>query len=142
LTPATKSAKCSAVVQFESLDGLVREAAKDNAGSLAAFARAAAFEARRPRPIARPYPVKPAAELYGEALLRAGDAAGAVGQFQASLARTPRRAASLLGLARAAKAAGKPADAARAAKEFLAAWHLADAGRSELAEARVLARQP
>jgi len=137
-----RDSKEIAQIMRDELDGLVREAAKDNAGSLAAFARAAAFEARRPRPIARPYPVKPAAELYGEALLRAGDAAGAVGQFQASLARTPRRAASLLGLARAAKAAGKPADAARAAKEFLAAWHLADAGRSELAEARVLARQP
>jgi predicted Zn-dependent protease len=84
--------------------------------------------------------VKPAAELYGEALLRAGDAAGAVVQFQASLARTPRRASSLLGLARAAKAAGKPVDAARAAKEFLAIWHAADAARPELAEARALAR--
>jgi predicted Zn-dependent protease len=105
---------------------------------MAAFARAAALEAKRVKPIARPYPVKPAAELYGEALLRAGDAAGAVVQFQASLARTPRRASSLLGLARAAKAAGKPAEAAKAAKAFLAAWHLADAGRSELAEARAL----
>ena len=133
-----RDAKEIALIMRDELDGLIREAAKDKAGSLAALARAAALEAKRPRPIARPYPVKPAAELYGEALLRAGDAAGAVGQFQASLARTPRRAASLLGLARAAKAVGKPADAARAAKEFLAAWHNADPGRSELAEARTL----
>jgi tetratricopeptide (TPR) repeat protein len=137
-----RDSKEIAQIMRDELDGLMREGAKDKAGSLAAFARAAALEAKRPRPIARPYPVKPAAELYGEALLRAGDAAGAVGQFQASLARTPRRAASLLGLARAAKAAGKPVDAARAAKDFLAAWHLADAGRAELAEARALARQP
>ena len=135
---ADRDAKEIAQIMRDELDGLMREAAKDKAGSLAAFARAAALEAKRPRPIARPYPVKPAAELYGEALLRAGDAAGAVGQFQASLARTPRRAASLLGLARAAKAAGKPADAAKAAKEFLAVWHVADAGRPELAEARRL----
>ena len=135
-----RDAKEIAQIMRDELDGLMREAAKDTAGSLAAFARAAALEAKRPRPIARPYPVKPAAELYGEALLRAGDAAGAVGQFQASLARTPRRAASLLGLARAAKAAGKPLDAARAAKEFLAIWHAADAERPELAEARALAR--
>jgi len=96
------------------------------------------LEAKRPKPIARPYPVKPAGELYGEALLRAGDGAGAVTQFQASLARTPRRSASLFGVARAAKAAGKPAEAVKAAKDFLAAWHFADAGRPELAEARAL----
>jgi len=135
-----RDSKEIAQIMRDELDGLMREAAKDRAGSLAAFARAAALEAKRAKPIARPYPVKPAAELYGEALLRAGDAAGAVTQFKASLARTPRRAASLLGLARAAKAAGKPAEAAKAAKEFLAAWHLADAGRPELAEARALAR--
>jgi tetratricopeptide (TPR) repeat protein len=137
-----RDAKEIAQIMRDELDGLMREAANDKAGSLAAFARAAALEAKRAKPIARPYPVKPAAELYGEALLRAGDTAGAVGQFQASLARTPRRAASLLGLARAAKAAGKPAEAAKAAKDFLAAWHLADAERPELAEARALARQP
>ena len=135
-----RDAKEIALIMRDELYGLMREAANDKSGSLAAFARAAALEAKRPRPIARPYPVKPAAELYGEALLRAGDAAGAVGQFQASLARTPRRAASLLGLARAAKAVGKPVDAAKAAKEFLAIWHIADAGRPELAEARRLLR--
>jgi tetratricopeptide (TPR) repeat protein len=135
-----RDAKEIAQIMRDELDGLMREAAKDKAGSLAAFARAAAIEAKRPKPIARPYPVKPAAELYGEALLRAGDAAGAVVQFQTSLARTPRRAASLLGLARAAKAAGKPAEAAKAAKAFLAVWHLADRGRPETAEALSLTR--
>jgi hypothetical protein len=72
--------------------------------------------------------------------LGTGDAAGAVAQFKASLARTPRRAVSLLGLARAAHAAGLRADAVKAAKDFLAAWHLADKERPELAEARALAR--
>jgi tetratricopeptide (TPR) repeat protein len=136
-----RDAKEIAQIMRDELDGLMRETARDKPGSLAAFARAAALEAKRPKPIARPYPVKPAAELYGEALLRAGDAAGAVVQFQASLARTPRRAASLLGLARAAKGAGKPAEAAKAAKEFLAIWHAADGTRPELAEARALGSQ-
>jgi tetratricopeptide (TPR) repeat protein len=135
-----RDAREIAQIMREELDGLMREGAGDKAGALAAFARAAAFEAKRPNPIARPYPVKPAAELYGEALLRAGDATTAATQFQASLTRAPRRAASLLGLARAAKAAGKAAEAAKAAKDFLAAWHLADNGRPELAEARALAR--
>jgi tetratricopeptide (TPR) repeat protein len=122
------------------LDGIARVARGDRPGGLAAAARAAAIEARRPRPIARPYPVKPAGELYGELLLAAGDAAGAVTQFQAALVRTPRRAASLLGLARAAAKAGQRAEAAKTAKDFLAAWHLADTNRPELAEAKVLTR--
>ena len=122
------------------LDGLMRFTRGDRAGAFAALAHAAAGEAKRPKPIARPYPIKPAGELYGELLLAAGDADAAVRQFQAALSRTPRRAASLLGLARAARKAGQPAIAAKAAKDFLAVWHLADPSRQELAEARTLAR--
>ena len=121
------------------LDGLMRFARGDRAGALAALAHASGAEAKRPKPVARPYPIKPAAELFGEILLASGDPAGAVPQFQAALARTPRRAASLVGLARAQQKAGRPAVAAKAAKDFLAAWHLADAGRPELAEMRALA---
>ena len=129
-----------AAIMGAALDGLLRLARGDRAGGLGALQRAASLEAKRPRPIARPYPIKPAGELYAEALIGAGDAAAAVAEFQKALARTPRRAASLLGLARASEQAGRRADAAKAAKEFLAAWHLADAGRPELAEARRLAR--
>ena len=112
----------------------------DHAGALAALARATTLEAKRPKPVARPYPLKPAAELYGEILLASGDAVGAVKQFQAALTRTPRRAASLLGLARASQRAGQRTVAVGAAKDFLAAWHLADAGRPELAEMRALTK--
>ncbi len=129
-------ARSIAGIMAAELDGSLRTARGDRAGGLAALARAAAAEAARPRPIARPYPIKPAAELYGEALLASGDAAGAVKQFRASLTRTPRRAASLLGLARAAAKAGMKAEAAKAATDFLAAWRLADGARPELAEAR------
>jgi tetratricopeptide (TPR) repeat protein len=122
------------------LDALARAARGDRGGALSALARGAEIEAKRPKPIARPYPIKPAVEMYAEALLASGDAAAAMKQFQASLARTPRRAASLLGLARAAAKAGQKALAVQAAKDFLAAWHLADANRPELTEARALAR--
>jgi tetratricopeptide (TPR) repeat protein len=137
-----RDAREIAQIMREELDGVMRESGGDKVGALSALARAAALEAKRPTPIARPYPVKPAAELYGEALLRAGDATAAASQFRASLTRTPRRASSLLGLARASKVAGKPAAAAKTAKEFLAAWHIADPGRPELAEMRALARKP
>ena len=43
---------------------------------------------------------------------------------------------------RAASVAGPKAEAVKAAKEFLAAWHLADKDRPELAEMRALSRKP
>jgi tetratricopeptide (TPR) repeat protein len=135
-----RDAREIAQIMAAELDGLIRLARNDRPGALAALARAAQLEARRPKPVARPYPLKPAAELYGEILLGTGDAAAAMAQFTSSLARTPRRAASLLGLARAASAAGRPALAAERARDFLKAWHLADKDRPELAEARALAR--
>jgi tetratricopeptide (TPR) repeat protein len=139
-TVADADAREIAAIMRHELDGLMRLARQDKLRGLPALARAAALEARRPRPIARPYPIKPAGELNAEALLVAGDALTAMSEFQKALARTPRRAASLLGLARAAQKAGRPAEAAKAAKEFLAVWHAADANRPELAEARAIAR--
>ena len=139
-TVPDRDAREIAQIMGAELDGLLRLSRGDRAGALAALARATALEAKRPRPVARPYPIKPAAELYAETLLGAGDPAAAVVQFQAALMRTPRRAASLLGLARAAQKTGHRAESAEAAKDFLAAWHLADTDRPELAEARTLAR--
>ena len=135
-----RDAKEVAAIMADELDALLRFARGDRAGGLASAGRAAAAEAKRPRPAARPYPIKPAGELYGELLLASGDASRAITQFEGALARTPRRAASLFGLALAAEAAGQHPAAARTAKEFLTVWHLADAGRPELAEMRALAR--
>jgi len=139
-TVPDRDAREIAVIMAAELDGLLRFSRADRAGALAALAKAAALEAKRPKPVARPYPVKPAAELYAETLLTAGDAGAALTQFQAALVRTPRRAASLIGLARAADKAGNRALAAETARDFLSAWHAADKNRPELAEARALAR--
>jgi tetratricopeptide (TPR) repeat protein len=139
-TVPDRDAREVAAIMAAELDGLMRLARNDRPGALASLARGAQLEARRPRPVARPYPIKPATELYGEILLGTGDADAAVAQFKASLARTPRRAQSLLGLARAASAAGSRAESVKAAKDFLAAWHLADKERPELAEMRALAK--
>jgi tetratricopeptide (TPR) repeat protein len=127
-----------AAIMAAEVSGVLQFARGARERGLQELAGAAEAERKRPKPIARPYPVKPAAELYGEFLLASGDANGAIAQFQASLARTPRRAASLFGLAAAAAAAGVKADAARAAREFLDVWHLADSGRPELADARAI----
>src|SRR5207244_2360708 len=101
-----RDAAAVAQIMSAELDGELRLARGDRRGAVAALARAAQMEAARPRPIARPYPVKPAGELYADALLRMGNPQEAVKEFQKALMRTPRRAPSLLGLARAALAAG------------------------------------
>ena len=127
-----------AEVMSRQVNGLLLMSRGEKREGLAALASAAALEAELPKPIARPYPIKPAGELYAEAMLASGDAAGALRQFKASLARTPGRAESVIGLARAAKAAGHAAEASKAAREFVAMWHLADGERPEVAEARRL----
>lgn len=118
--------------------GILQLARGQRSESLQTLAAAAHFEQQMPRPIARPYPVKPAGELYAEALLASGDAAGAVRQFQAALARTPRRAQALIGLARAAQVAGQHQLAVQTAGDFIQMWHGADAGRRELADAHAI----
>ncbi len=67
---------------------------------------AAALEAERPLEYGPPSVVKPSYELLGELLLLAGRAEPAKVAFEASLDRAPRRTLSLVGLARAADAAG------------------------------------
>ena len=129
-----------AEIMYRQIGGLYQMMRGEKAEGLAALESASRLESQMPRPIARPYPVKPAGELYAETLLAAGDAAGAVREFQAALQRTPRRAASLIGLARAAAAAKQPALASRSAREFLTMWSRADQNRPEIAEAKQLAR--
>ena len=135
-----RDAREVAQIMAVEIEGLIKLGRNDRAGALASLARAAQLEAQRPRPIARPYPIKPAGELYGEILLGTGDIAGAMAQFKAALVRTPGRAQSLLGLARAVSVNGPTPVAVKAAKDFLAAWHLADKDRPELAEMRALLR--
>jgi hypothetical protein len=127
-------------IMADQIDGMLRFARGDRTGALAALRRAADAEAARPRPIARPYPIKPAGELLAEIMLANGDAAGAVKQFHAVLDRTPRRAASVLGLAFARASNGDGEGAAATAREFLAMWHAADQDRSELADLKALVR--
>jgi tetratricopeptide (TPR) repeat protein len=98
--------------------------------------RAAALQARMPKPIGRPFPVKGADELYGELLLQASRPKEAVHWFDRALARTPNRSRALLGLARAYRNAGDAARARAAYKRFLTNWRQADAGLPELTEAR------
>jgi tetratricopeptide (TPR) repeat protein len=85
------------------LTGLLQIARGDQTTGLATLAKTAEAESRRPPPIARPYPIKPAEELYADALLAAGKPALAATHFKRALARTPGRALSVAGLANAMK---------------------------------------
>ncbi|MGH9967303.1 MAG: tetratricopeptide repeat protein [Pyrinomonadaceae bacterium] len=80
--------------------------------------------------------IKPAHELFGEVLLRAGKPGEAAQQFKTSLLRQPNRARSLLGAARAAAKSGDQAGATAAYARLLDQWQQADAGLPELNEAR------
>lgn len=91
-------------------------------------------ESLRP-PSGPPDMIKPSHELLGEVLLRAGRHAEATAQFKTALLRQPNRPRSLLGLARAAKAAD-PKLAARAYSDYLRTQERADARAASLAEAR------
>jgi len=78
-------------------------------------------ESMRP-PNGAPNPLKPVHELYGEALLSAERPEEAVRQFNASLARTPNRPLSLLGLARSYAALGDEESASKAYRQLEEVW--------------------
>ncbi len=93
---------------------LAAQAKGDMESAIAHAAKAADIEETQDPPSGPTYPMKPSHELYGEILLAAGKAEEARAQFEESMARTPNRTASLLGLARAATALGDADAAARA----------------------------
>ncbi|MBA3357385.1 MAG: hypothetical protein H0U18_15885 [Pyrinomonadaceae bacterium] len=80
--------------------------------------------------------IKPAHELFGEILLRAGKPEAAAEQFKVSLLRQPNRARSLLGAARAGMQSGDRRGAAAAYAKLLEQWQYGDEGLPELREAR------
>src|SRR5690606_318663 len=110
-----------------SLEARILHAKGEADAALARIAEAAAVEDAMPLDFGPPFPVKPVHELWGEMLLDLGSAGEAQAQFEKALERAPRRARSLLGLARAAQTAGDEAAADEARAALAAVWHAADA---------------
>jgi tetratricopeptide (TPR) repeat protein len=81
-----------------------------------------------------PVPVKPAHELAAEMLMDLRRPKEAMEEYQAALKRAPKRAVSLLGLARAATAARDTATARKAYGELREVWKKADKTLPELRE--------
>lgn len=101
---------------------------------------ATALQARMPKPIGRPFPVKGADELYGDLLVELGRPKEAIAWYEATLKRTPNRSRAVLGLARALTRSGDTAGGKKAYAQFLENWKNADEGLPELAEARKAVR--
>lgn len=129
-----------AEVMLREMEALDLFALGRHAEAFAMMDRATSLQARMPKPIGRPFPVKGADELYGELLLQAGRAKEAAVWFDRTLARTPNRSRAVLGLARAYRNSGDAASARATYKRFLANWRLADPGLPEFVEAREAVR--
>ncbi len=126
----------SAFVLSGLLDAALRLESGDASGA-AEIARAAAqAEETMPYEFGPPAVVKPAWELVGELYLAMDDPRSAVDAFSTQLDRTPGRTLSLLGLARAAKAAGDMVVAQEAYDALASIWSGADGSVPWLAEVR------
>jgi len=108
------------------LRGIVLAMRGETAPGLAAAREAARLDDALPMPFGPPLTVKPPHELLGDMLLAAGQPADAVSAFRKALERAPNRAMALVGLARAARAAGDNAEAGRACAALRTIWHAAD----------------
>jgi tetratricopeptide (TPR) repeat protein len=128
-------ARLSTIQELE-VNAVIASAKRDHTKAEALMKQAVTFEEESGAPSGPPSLIKPAHELFGELLLKAGKPAEAAEQFQASLLRQPNRARSLLGAARAAAQRGDKAAALTAYAKLLEQWQQADAGLPELREAQ------
>lgn len=121
-------------IMVEELAGLAALAADHTEEGLEHLRQAVELESSQPPPSGPPYPMEPAHEVYGKALLAAGRPAAALEQLEAALARTPQRPAVLLAAARASAAAGDAAGARRYYGSLAEIWATADPGQAEVVE--------
>ncbi|MBA3560859.1 MAG: hypothetical protein H0W30_19965, partial [Gemmatimonadaceae bacterium] len=122
------------VVLEKELRAALKSAEGSSEEALVLLREAAAIEDAMPVEYGPPDVVKPTHELLGEMLLALKKPAEAQREFARALELAPKRALSLLGLARAASAAGDSATAVRAYGDLREVWHRADSGMPVLVE--------
>jgi len=118
------------------LEAMIEHHAGKQESARTLAARAAANSDALPIEFGPPAIFKPPHELAGELLLADKQPQAALAQFDLSLKTAPMRAESLLGRARALKASGNSAAAARAYGELATVWKNADSDLPALAEVR------
>ena len=133
-------AEQTAIAQREA-SAWVMLAERRTAAALDAMRAAAAMEDRTEKSAMTPGPLAPARELLGEMLLQVQQAAAALTEFEATLAKEPNRFRALYGAARSAAAAGDRAKARGYYEQIVKICERGDTpGRPELEEARSLSR--
>ncbi len=121
--PDTSADRKTAEIMLQQLQAELWLAEGKQEQALPLLAQTAAAEDALTFEFGPPVPVKPAHELYAEALLAAHRNKEARDEFQRALARAPKRTQSLIGLAKAAAASGD-SEVARSAEEDLKSfWH-------------------
>jgi tetratricopeptide (TPR) repeat protein len=124
------------------LEALIALSRADTTAALAAWQRASVAD-EGISPLGPPA-LLPSHERLGELLLRRGQSSAAASAYQKALELRPNRAAALLGLARAQRAAGDMAGSERTYKKLALQWHSADpsvAGAAEVRRAGTLNRE-
>lgn len=118
-------AQAVAIVE-QQLSALLLMAEGKSTEAIGLMTQAAAAEDRAPYEFGPPVPPKPVRELLGEMLLSLGRSDLARVQFELSLLRTPKRALSLLGLARSFEQSGDREAALATYAELNTIWSAAD----------------
>ena len=118
------------------LEAAILHAESRSHDALTLLQQAAEREASLPVEFGPPYIVKPTFELLGEVLLALDRPAEAVRAFTRALELAPRRAPSLLGLARSADKAGDAALAVQTWETLAEVWRNADPEVPALTEVR------
>ena len=113
------------VLQLQ-LRGKFALAAGDETAAIAFFREAAAQENVMPPKFGPPSVVKPAAELLGDVLFELRRTDDAIIAYSDQLVRTPRRAAALIGLARAAHDSNDASTEANVNRQLWQIWSAAD----------------
>jgi tetratricopeptide (TPR) repeat protein len=126
-------------VQRLAAAGILAHAQGDNAKAVELVRKAADLDATMDKHPATPAAVLPARELLGDLLLSLNDPAAARTAYEETLRAEPNRFRSLLGKARAAKAAGDAASSREAYGKLLALVASDEATRPELSEAKASA---
>ena len=112
----------SVAIMHKEIAALVRLAQDNGDEAMSLMKEAVAIEEDLGLPNGAAIPIKPVYELYGEILLELGQPQEAMAQFETSLLRTPNRALSLRGLARAAAKSGDTAMARQRYTQLVAVW--------------------
>jgi tetratricopeptide (TPR) repeat protein len=133
--PADDPARRVPEIQKAQIEAVILSAEGHGDQAIARMQQAIGTGKDSPYAFGPPSPEKPSEELLGELLLKTNEASQAREAFAASLQRAPRRAESLLGRARAERAMGDKAAAAKSYAELLQIWKNADPGYAPKEEA-------